>query len=161
MQRSTTSGSMSDAMELTAEQVAEFKRIFTLFDKDGDGTIVTAELGTVMRCLGLNPTEAEIKQYIQESDVNCDGTLEFDEEFLPLMARKCQDIDDEDELCATFLPFDRNNDGTIQVSEFKHLMKTMGQPMSEEDVTKMILESGADSDGKIDYREFIRKCLHS
>ena len=34
---------------LTDEQIAEFKEAFALFDKDGDGTITTKELGTVMR----------------------------------------------------------------------------------------------------------------
>lgn len=34
---------------LTEEQIAEFKEAFSLFDKDGDGTITTKELGTVMR----------------------------------------------------------------------------------------------------------------
>ncbi len=42
---------------LTDEQIAEFKEAFSLFDKDGDGTITTKELGTVMRSLGQNPTE--------------------------------------------------------------------------------------------------------
>ena len=32
---------------LTDEQIAEFKEAFALFDKDGDGTITTKELGTV------------------------------------------------------------------------------------------------------------------
>ena len=33
--------------QLTEEQIAEFKEAFSLFDKDGDGTITTKELGTV------------------------------------------------------------------------------------------------------------------
>ena len=32
---------------MTEEQIAEFKEAFSLFDKDGDGTITTKELGTV------------------------------------------------------------------------------------------------------------------
>ena len=44
------------ADNLTEEQIAEFKEAFSLFDKDGDGTITTKELGTVMRSLGQNPT---------------------------------------------------------------------------------------------------------
>ena len=30
---------------MTEEQIAEFKEAFSLFDKDGDGTITTKELG--------------------------------------------------------------------------------------------------------------------
>jgi hypothetical protein len=33
--------------QLTEEQIAEFKEAFSLFDKDGDGSITTKELGTV------------------------------------------------------------------------------------------------------------------
>ena len=52
------------ADQLTEEQIAEFKEAFSLFDKDGDGTITTKELGTVMRSLGQNPTEAELQDMI-------------------------------------------------------------------------------------------------
>ena len=51
---------------MTEEQIAEFKEAFSLFDKDGDGTITTKELGTVMRSLGQNPTEAELQDMINE-----------------------------------------------------------------------------------------------
>ena len=52
------------ADQLTEEQIAEFKEAFSLFDKDGDGTITTKELGTVMRSLGQNPTEAEVQDMV-------------------------------------------------------------------------------------------------
>lgn len=42
------------ADQLSEEQIAEFKEAFSVFDKDGDGTITTKELGTVMRSLGQN-----------------------------------------------------------------------------------------------------------
>ena len=38
------------------EQIAEYKEIFAMFDKNGDGTISTKELGTVIRATGLNPS---------------------------------------------------------------------------------------------------------
>ncbi len=44
--------------------------MFELFDKDGDETITIHELGTVMRCLGQNPTEAELRAIIAEIDAD-------------------------------------------------------------------------------------------
>jgi Ca2+-binding EF-hand superfamily protein len=50
--------------------LSEFKEAFSLFDKDGDGCITTKELGTVMRSLGQNPTEAELQDMINEVDAD-------------------------------------------------------------------------------------------
>ena len=54
------------AQSLTAEQIAELKQAFNEFDVDGGGTINTRELGYAMRSLGMNPTEAEILDLINE-----------------------------------------------------------------------------------------------
>uniref|UniRef100_A0A1D5QC35 EF-hand domain-containing protein n=1 Tax=Macaca mulatta TaxID=9544 RepID=A0A1D5QC35_MACMU len=67
------------ADQLTEEQIAEFKEAFPLFDKDGDGTITTKELGTVMRYLGQNPTEAELQDMINEADIDGDGQVNYEE----------------------------------------------------------------------------------
>lgn len=53
----------------------------------GIGTITTKELGTVMRSLGQNPTEAELQDMINEVDADGNGTIDFPE-FLNLMAKK-------------------------------------------------------------------------
>ena len=51
--------------------IVEFKEAFSLFDKDGDGCIANKELGTILRSLGNNPSEAELTEYI--SNVDSDG----------------------------------------------------------------------------------------
>jgi len=48
----------------------EFREAFGLFDKNGDGTISSTELGTIMRSLGQNPTESELQDMINEVDVD-------------------------------------------------------------------------------------------
>lgn len=52
----------------------EFRQAFQLFDKDGDGTISTKELGIVMRSLGQDPSEEKLQEIIEEVDE--DGTCE-------------------------------------------------------------------------------------
>ena len=46
----------------------ELQEAFSLFDKDGGGSISYSELGSVMRSLGQNPTEDELKEMIAEVD---------------------------------------------------------------------------------------------
>ena len=50
--------------------IAELKEAFSLFDKDRDGSITSKELGTVMRSLGHNPTVVELRDMINEVDVD-------------------------------------------------------------------------------------------
>ena len=106
--------------QLTEEQIAEFKEAFSLFDKDGDGTITTKELGTVMRSLGQNPTEAELQDMINEVDADGNGTIDFPE-FCTLMARKMKDTDSEEELKEAFRVFDKDGNGFISAAELRHM----------------------------------------
>lgn len=50
------------------DNVAEFRAAFDLFDEDGNNAISKEELGTVMRRLGLNPTDDELRDMIREHD---------------------------------------------------------------------------------------------
>ncbi|MEM8642563.1 MAG: EF-hand domain-containing protein [Cyanobacteria bacterium P01_G01_bin.54] len=64
--------------------IEEFRRVFELYDRDGNGAIDLWELQHVMECLGEEPTAAELQAMIQAVDENQNGTIEFDE-FLKLM----------------------------------------------------------------------------
>lgn len=48
----------------------ELREAFRLFDKDGDGSISTEELGTVMRNLGQFPSMDELNQMLKEIDID-------------------------------------------------------------------------------------------
>ena len=47
---------------------SEFHKTFSLFDYDENGTISTENLGTVMRALGVNPSDGEVQDIINEID---------------------------------------------------------------------------------------------
>ena len=49
---------------------AEYEEAFKLFDRNGDENITPSELGTVMRSLGLNPTDPELQDMIDEVDID-------------------------------------------------------------------------------------------
>ena len=51
------------------------KEAFQLFDKDGNGKITTKELDKVLRHMGQNPTESEVRQMIKNADK--DGAYVF------------------------------------------------------------------------------------
>merc|ERR1712023_553583 len=144
--------------QLTEEQISEFKEAFALFDKDGDGTITTKELGTVMRSLGQNPTEAELQDMINEVDADGNGTIDFTE-FLALMARKMKDTDTEEELREAFKVFDRDNNGFISASELRHVMTNLGEKLTDEEVDEMIREADIDGDGQVNYQEFVKMMM--
>merc|ERR1719162_2045345 len=144
--------------QLTEEQIAEFKEAFSLFDKDGDGTITTKELGIVMRSLGQNPTEVELQDMINEVDADGSGTIDFPE-FLNLMARKMKDTDSEEEIKEAFKVFDKDGNGFISAAELRHVMTNLGEKLTDEEVDEMIREADVDGDGQINYEEFVKMMM--
>ncbi|GJQ83704.1 hypothetical protein Trydic_g592 [Trypoxylus dichotomus] len=140
---------------LSEDQVAEFKEAFMLFDKDEDGTITMAELGVVMRSLGQRPTETELRDMVNEVDQDGNGTIEFNE-FLQMMSKKMKDADGEEELREAFRVFDKNNDGLISSNELRHVMTSLGERLSEEEVDDMIKEADMDGDGQVNYEGLIK-----
>ncbi|GMF00704.1 unnamed protein product [[Candida] boidinii] len=141
--------------KLSPAQIEEFREAFSIFDKDGDGRISAAELGTVMRALGQNPTQQELNDLINEIDADGNSLIDFSE-FLTMMARQIKEQDVEAEILEAFKVFDSDGDGKISQAELRRVLTTIGEVLTDEEANKMLEAADTDSDGQIDIEEFAR-----
>ena len=152
MNRKTIENSVID--NLTDQQIIEFREAFQAFDKDGNGSITTRELGTVMRSLGQNLSEAEIKEMIDIVDEDKNGTIDF-QEFLNLMERKMKIIDKEEELLEAFNVLDRDGSGKISKYQLRNIIMSTESGITEQEVEEFIKTIGMDEEGNIYLKDFV------
>ncbi|KAM3144224.1 hypothetical protein pb186bvf_003686 [Paramecium bursaria] len=134
--------------DLSEDQIANYKETFSLFDKDGDNKIAVSELGLLIRGLNQNPTEAEIEEMKNEVDPDGTGQLDFPE---------AKDIDQEEELMDAFRVFDKNQRGEVDATAIKHMIRTLGEPLSEEEANQFIQEANPNKEtNSIRYADLVR-----
>lgn len=151
---------MASNPSFTPEQIAEYREAFNIFDRDGDGHIDKKELATVLRSLGHNPSSVEIDEIMKEVDTSNNGTIEF-EEFIDVLDKQIHQGDIEDEILDAFRAFDKDQDGKIAGTELAHILKNIGEPLSQEEVDEMIAQADLHKDGIIDYVEYVHLMLSS
>mmetsp|Transcript_42448 Transcript_42448/g.51462 ORF Transcript_42448/g.51462 Transcript_42448/m.51462 type:complete len:166 (+) Transcript_42448:617-1114(+) len=114
------------AEQLTESQVAEFKECFSLFDKDGSGTVDTSELGIVLKSIGQQLTDEELLAMVREVDADGSGEVDFPE-FCALMARQMQNMHEDSELLDMFELFDEGGTGYVSKSSLRYIVKHIAQ----------------------------------
>lgn len=131
-----------------------------MFDRDHDGRIHTSELGTLMRALGRNPTEAEVRDYIKAMDPHNTAHMNL-ADFLELMSRvpPLDPAQAERELMEAFRVFDREGKGVIPTAELRHIVTSLGEKLTEAEADEMMGEADPEATGNVDYAKFIKKML--
>lgn len=81
--------------------------------------------------IGQNPTQAEIKDIVKEIGGN--GTVEFPE-FLSMMQRRIKNTDNEEQIREAFKVFDKSGTGFIEVAELRHVLTTLGEKLTKDEV---------------------------
>merc|ERR1712192_387039 len=142
----------------TEDQVEDFKEVFQLFDTKGDGLIQVTQVGDVLRALGQNPTEGDVKKLVQSTNSKggSEARVTF-ETFLPLLqAVSGKKITDTvDDFVEGLRHFDKEGNGRISAIELRQLLTGLGEKMSEEEVEQLI-HGKEDSQGNINYEEFVK-----
>ncbi|ELT92862.1 hypothetical protein CAPTEDRAFT_169349 [Capitella teleta] len=146
------------ADQLTPDQIAEVQEVFSLFDKDGDGNILPKEAGAVLRSLGYNPSQAEIDKIVDDFEADGGESLDFSE-FLAMLPQIQKTGDSEEEVEEAFRVFDKESNGFLSAAELRHIMTNMGEKLTDEEVDEMISCADTDSNGEINYKDFIKMLL--
>lgn len=150
--------------ELTDEQLATFEKAFKAVDKDGSGSISTNELGTLLRQLGQNPTEDDLRDLLAVADADGSGTLDF-AEFVPLIVRMIERTSGEAEnLQEAFAVFDREGTGSFPAERLRVMLKGLGEAdascmLPESEIDQMIRDADVDGDGDISFDEFVKAMM--
>ncbi|MBA0765452.1 hypothetical protein Gotri_014648 [Gossypium trilobum] len=133
----------------------EFKKVFQMFDKNGDGRISKEELNDSLKKLGIFIPDDELTQMIKKIDVNGDNYVDI-EEFRELYQSFMNDKDEEEDILEAFKVFDQNGDGYISVDELMSILVSLGlkQGKTIEDCEKMIMKVDVDGDGRVNFLEF-------
>ena len=131
-----------------------------MFDKDGDGTIDSEELTSVMQVLGMNPTKEELEILLNSVDADHNGVIDL-EEFIDVMrSHLYHGTQDgaptaDNELREAFAVFDKDGNGMISAEELKSALLNLGEKLDDHEVKAMIAAADKDGNGQIDYEEFI------
>ena len=141
------------AAALTEEQVDELKDAFSLFDKDGDGSIDYDELRTVMTSLGHNLTTTELQEMIDEVDSDGNGKIEFSE-FITMMTQKIKTCSYHNEVLQVFKILDKDGSGSISEVELREVMASIGEDVTDEEIREMIHEADTDGSGQVNFKQF-------
>ena len=141
------------SVKITDEQLESFKETFMMFDKDGDGTVSTKELGAVMRSLGNNPTQEELEELIDDADRDGSGSVDF-REFVELMIKREAEKETIDDLKQVFRVFDKDGNGYVSTSEIKFVLNSVGLHFSDEEILEMVQEADIDGDQHVSFDEF-------
>jgi calcium-binding protein CML len=133
----------------------ELKRVFQMFDRNGDGRITKKELNDSLENLGIFIPDKELTQMIEKIDVNGDGCVDIDE-FGELYQSIMDERDEEEDMKEAFNVFDQNGDGFITVDELRAVLASLGlkQGRTIEDCKMMIMKVDVDGDGMVNYKEF-------
>ena len=139
----------------------------------------------MMAEMGQPMSSQELKEFIEEIDIDGNGSIEFNE-FLEMMVKKnpeavhgASERNRADDVAIAFKVttnhatlsdhpfltwkawnvwalkvFDRDADGFVTKAELMHVLMSLGENLTEDDVAEIIDEGDKDRDGKLSYQEF-------
>ena len=148
---------------LTEKEVQKLQKEFLELDGDGDGTITVKELENALRSMKstLNVSGSEIKRVLKDIYRDGNGTIDLNEYFENMKNRTDRHLIhralvQRSTVRRQFKKFDKDGSGYITMEEIKQVFEERtGGSVSIEQVESVLKDADKNSDGKINYDEFL------
>lgn len=145
---------MSTTQELIEKNRSFIEDVFRYNDRDYDGMLEIAELGGVMRSVGLAPSQAELLDFEREI-----GEQQFSmDTFFDLIRRFVDAHKDDkplrDRLRESFDSIDRDKTGIIPAKELRHVLVSIGERLSFAEADSLFKKNNIDQDQDLDFETF-------
>uniref|UniRef100_A0A7S4C1G6 EF-hand domain-containing protein n=1 Tax=Chrysotila carterae TaxID=13221 RepID=A0A7S4C1G6_CHRCT len=142
-----------------AEVQRQVKEAFALFDKESKGTCDVREVCTIIRHLGICPTEIELRDMITEiEDEEPTGYVRF-ERFERMMCRIILENqyprDSEEKLLRAFRTLDPDNKGYVEAEKLRTLLTTHGERFSQEEIDEFLSFAVDPETGTVNYEDYV------
>jgi len=140
-----------------ADSSGSLRKLFSDFDRDGDGLITFGELKMAMLNFGKDVPQTELSAIFEKVDRNKDQRIDF-KEFSELVAEletKYGKLRWEGSTTQnTFESFDKDKDGLVTLEEIRLHLLDEGKGISEDELKDLFEKADKNNDGNIDVTEF-------
>ncbi|CAF0909778.1 unnamed protein product [Adineta ricciae] len=127
-----SSEQLNDALRDMYELFSQFK------DNDNIETIHINRLMETLQAFGRNPSQADCNKRIRKLEEDGKFELTF-EDLLQLLDESWTSINnDRDTLRQAFAKFDRTKHGFIDIEHFRTVMRTLGEPLTDDEIDGLI-----------------------
>ncbi|EGG22868.1 essential myosin light chain [Cavenderia fasciculata] len=131
----------------------QIQECFSIFDKDNDGKVAIEELGSCLRSLGKNPTNAELEAI--KTELNA-ASFDFATLKSVYTTKKIKSPSEQvKEMNDAFKALDKDGNGTIGDAELRQLLTTLGDYLTTAEVEEVMKEVETNSDGTVNFQSFI------
>ncbi|KAI8822568.1 uncharacterized protein EV422DRAFT_403996 [Fimicolochytrium jonesii] len=136
----------------------KIKKAFDTFDQAENQMCDVREVGTIIRSLGLFPSEEQLRGYIAEmEDEEKTGYISFERlqkvAFRLLTNNPMRD--DEEKLYRAFLALDTDNKGYLTPDDLREYMMSEGEPFTKDEMDEMLMACTDPTDGKIWFEDYV------
>ncbi|KAG9348727.1 hypothetical protein JZ751_029044, partial [Albula glossodonta] len=150
---SFSSPTLSSSLHRLSSQLKDWKEAFGLFDRVGDNMVGFNQVADIMRALGQNPTNKDVKAILGNPSADDMATkrIAFDA-FLPMLSTvvNAPGKGTYDDYVEGLRVFDKEGNGTVMGAELRIVLSTLGEKMTESEIDAL-MTGQEDENGSVNY----------